>query len=89
MQMLVTASRLDWTGWILGIIGALVSGGAGAVGGGFGAVIADPSHDFTPGMGGTKHLLVLMGTAFVVSGIISLAKFLQTHPVPEAPKSQP
>src|ERR1039457_2324125 len=83
MQMLTTASKLDWAGWLLGIFGACISGGAGAIGGGFGAVIVDPSHDFTPGQGGTYHLLMLMGVAFLFSGIISLAKYLQTHPVPD------
>lgn len=72
---------------MLGIVGALISGGAGAVATGFGAIIIDPSHDFTPSMGGTTHLLELMGITALVSGIISLAKFLQTHPVPDAAKS--
>lgn len=84
VAMLVTAHRLDWRGWILGVCSALVSGGAGAVGGGFGAMVADPSHDFTVGTpGGVRHLLTLMLIAFIFSGIISLAKFLQIHPVPE------
>lgn len=81
---LVTAKKLDWSGWVRGVLGALISGGAGAIGGGFGAVVADPSHDFTPGQGGTMHLLTLMGVAFLFSGIFSLAKYLQLHPVPDA-----
>lgn len=77
------AQRLDWGGWVRGAVGALVSGGAGAVGGGFGAMFADPSHDFSIGVpGGSKHLLMLMVVAFLFSGGISLAKFLQIHPVP-------
>lgn len=83
MQMFKTAKRLDWPGWLLGVFGALISGGASAIAGGFGAIVIDPSHDFTPGMGGTHHLLELMGVAFMFSGMISLAKFLQTHPVPD------
>jgi len=83
MQMLTTASNLDWESWVRGVLGAIISGGAAAVGGGFAAVVTSPSGDFTPGQGGTMHLLTLMGVAFLFSGIISLAKFLQLHPVPD------
>ena len=84
ITMVATAQKLDWRGWILGVWGALVSGGAGAIGGGFGAMVADPSHDFTVGApGGIHHLLLVMGVAFLFSGIVSLAKFLQIHPVPD------
>ncbi|MGH9727502.1 MAG: hypothetical protein ACRD4V_02785 [Candidatus Acidiferrales bacterium] len=82
--MIATAQRLDWRDWILGIWGALVSGGAGAIGGGFGAMVADPSHDFTVGTpGGVRHLILVMAITFLFSGITSLAKFLQIHPTPE------
>lgn len=85
-----TASKLDWSGWLKGIFGALISGGAGAVGGGFGAMVADPSQDFNIGKdGGVHHLLILMGVAFSISGIISLAKYLQIHPVPDTPGGKP
>jgi len=81
--MFLTASNLAWGDWVRGIFGAIISGGAAAVGGGFAAVVTSPSGDFTPGQGGTVHLLTLMGLAFLFSGIISLAKFLQLHPVPD------
>jgi hypothetical protein len=77
-----TAQKLDWAGWLLGIGGAAISGGSSAIGGGFGSIIADPEH-FNVVQGGFKHVLVVMGIAFSVSAIISLAKFLQTHPVPD------
>lgn len=88
MQMLVTATRLDWAGWVRGAVGALISGGAGAIGGGFGSMIADPTH-FNIESGGIHHLLMVMGVAFLFSGIISLAKFLQTNPVPAPEPPQP
>lgn len=82
INMLSTASSLDLKGWMLGSVGALISGGAGAIGGGFGAMVEDPEH-FNVGGGGLHHLLVMMGITFLISGIISLAKFLQVHPVPD------
>ena len=81
--MFLTANNLAWGDWVRGVLGAIISGGAATVGGGFAAVVTSPSGDFTPGQGGTVHLLTLMGLAFLFSGIISLAKFLQLHPVPD------
>ena len=80
MQMLSTATNLNWSGWLRGLIGSAVSGGAGAVSSGFAATILDPSHDL--------NVFKLMGFTFLFSAVISLAKFLQTAPVPEpdAPK---
>jgi hypothetical protein len=84
MQALTVASRLDWSGWFAGVAGAFISGGAGAIGAGVGATLTDPGHDLV----GVK-LYELMGIAFVTSGIISMAKFLQTHPVPDPKPPQP
>lgn len=74
MQMVMVASKLDWSGWIRGVIGALVSGGASSISAGFATTIADPGHDVS--------LLKLMGITFLFSGVVSMAKFLQTQPVP-------
>jgi hypothetical protein len=82
MQMLTAASALDWSGWVRGFVGAIVSGGAGAVSSGSGGVILDPDK-FNVTQGGLGHLLLLMGICFTFSGVISLAKFLQLHPVPD------
>ena len=82
MQMFLVASKLDWAGWLRGFFGALISGGAGAVGSGFGSIIVDPK-DFNVLQGGLVHTLALMGVTFAFSAIISLAKFLQSHPVPD------
>jgi len=69
-----TATRLDWSGWFRGIVGALVSGGAGSVSAGFAAMKLDKGHDL--------NVFALMGITFLFSGVVSLAKFLQTTPVP-------
>lgn len=74
LALITNVQKLDWDGWLRGAIGALVSGGAGAVGSGVAANILDKGHDL--------NILALMGTTFLVSGIVSLAKFLQTTPVP-------
>jgi hypothetical protein len=78
MQMLTTASKLDFQGWVRGVLGAFISGGAGSISAGFAANIADPAHDIS--------IFKVMWITFLFSGIISLAKFLQTSPVPEPPK---
>lgn len=80
MQMLSVASKLNWSGWLLGILGAVISGGAGAVGASIGTIVVDPAHFNLSG--GLLDVLKVAGTAFVISGIISLAKYLQTQPVP-------
>jgi hypothetical protein len=84
MQMMTTASRLDWQGWVRGVVGAFISGGAAAISSGFAASLLDKGHDL--------NILELMGTTFLISGIVSLTKFLQTEPVPaiipEPPKQQ-
>lgn len=78
MQMMTTASKLDWSGWVRGIMGAFISGGAGSIAAGVAGTYLDKQHDL--------NILALMGWTFLFSGIISLAKFLQTSPVPEPPK---
>lgn len=74
MQMAETAQRLDWDGWIRGIFGALISGGAGAIAAGTAVSYADPTHDLS--------VFKVMYITFLVSGAVSLAKFLQITPVP-------
>jgi hypothetical protein len=83
VNALTVASRLAWGEWIRGIFGALISGGAGAVGGGTGTSLVDPDHF------NTQHpmlLLKVMGVTFLISGVTSLLKFLQTHPLPDEAK---
>ncbi len=81
MNALAVASKLDWSGWVRGVVGALISGGAGAVAAGFGAQMADPAHDIS--------IFKVMGFTFIISGVVSLAKYLQTTPVPSAEQANP
>jgi hypothetical protein len=74
LAAVTNVQRLDWGGWVRGFIGAIISGGAGAVASGFGASMADPAHDI--------NIFKVMGFTFIISGVVSLAKFLQTSPVP-------
>lgn len=78
---LATAAKLDWSAWIRGLVGAAVSGGAGAVGATFGTMALDgKDFNFTSGL---THTLQLMGICFLISGLVSLMKFLQSHPTPD------
>ncbi len=74
MQMIKTAGTLDWSGWLRGVIGAFISGGAASVGAGFAAMKLDTAHDL--------NIFALMAVTFLFSGLISLMKFLQITPVP-------
>lgn len=81
MQLVTTASSLDWSGWLLGLIGAFISGGSGAVGASIGAIVVDP-NTFNLHGHGLVDVLEVAGTAFVISAVVSLAKYLQLHPTP-------
>ncbi len=80
MNALAVASKLDWSGWVRGVVGAAALG-AGAVAAGFGAQMADPAHDIS--------IFKVMGFTFIISGVVSLAKYLQTTPVPSAEQANP
>jgi hypothetical protein len=81
LAVVTNVQRLNWGGWVRGLFGALVSGGAGAVASGFGASMADPGHDV--------NVFKVMGFTFLISGVVSLAKYLQVTPVPEPPPAPP
>ena len=82
LAIVTNVQRLDWSSWLRGIIGAFLSGGAGAVSSGFAANALDKAHDL--------NIFKLMAFTFLISAVFSLMKFLQTTPVPdlvpEAPK---
>ena len=89
MQALSAAKTLDWRGWFLGLVAAAISGGAGAVGSGFGSIILDPK-DFNLFQGGAAHLFALMCITFVFSAVLKLMQYLHDHPVPkEESKKEP
>jgi hypothetical protein len=77
-----TAKKLDWQGWLLGVIRSFIGGGAGSIASSFGAMTIDPEH-FNIGSGGLHDVLSLMGVTFLITGIVHMAMFLQTHSVPE------
>lgn len=81
VKAFVNIQKLDWGTWLLGLIGAFISGGAGAVSAAFGTMIADPEHFNVTG-GGLSKVLTVMGITFLITGLVSLAKFLQVTPVP-------
>lgn len=71
----------SFTRWIGGTIGAFISGGASSVAVGLTAVGIDPqTFNFASGFSDT---LKLMGVSFIVAGMMSLAKFLANHPLPD------
>jgi hypothetical protein len=82
INAVTTATTLDWKGWALGIMGALISGGAGAIASGTAITIVDaqdPDHFVMQG----NHMIEAMAITFVISAVVSLAKYLQSHPVPD------
>ena len=81
LQLLTTASRIDWGDWLRGIVGAAISGGAGAVGSFFGTTTIAPK---TFNVQHPVKLFEAMIVSFAISGFISLAKYLQMHPLPDA-----
>jgi hypothetical protein len=81
MNAVTTARRLDWEGWFLGIMSAVISGFAGVLGSGIGVSVADPEHFNFTGTG-LHHLILATVIAGGVSSAVSLGKFLQTQPVP-------
>ncbi len=80
--MVATANRMDWGGWIRGIVSAVIGGGSGAVSAGFGTVLSDwkdPDHfALQPG-----HLFETMGICFAFTGFLALMTFLHNHPIPD------
>jgi len=71
--------RYAWDDWLLGLWRSLVSGGAGAVVSSVQVSIKDPKdwgfHSW--------NTLELIASTFLITGIIHMAVFLQTHPAPE------
>lgn len=76
-----TASKLNWSGWLLGIWTSAISAAAGAVSAGLGPMITDPK-DFNLG-DGLHHTLVSVGIGALITGVVSICKFLQMHPAPD------
>jgi hypothetical protein len=72
--------RLDWSGWLYGLVSGFIGGGAGSIGAGFGGMLTDPDHFNLSG--GAHHLFVLMRVSFMFSGIVTAAAYLTKSPLP-------
>lgn len=72
--------------WLRGLIAAFIGGGASAVSGGI-ALGFDDGKDFNIQQPG--HLLRIMGSMFVVSGVISAVAYLKQSPIPPDPLPEP
>lgn len=78
MKLLAVAGNLDIDTWLRGLLSAGISGGASAITGGIVVSGMDPAHyNFQAG-----KFYVLVGTLFAANAIVSMAKFLQSSPLP-------
>lgn len=78
MHLPLGLGRIDFTDWVRGVFAAFISGGASAVTSGVVVSIKDPSH-YAPG---TKDFFELVGSVFLMSGLMSLMAFLREKPLP-------
>lgn len=84
MNVIAAAGSLDVRGWIRGLVSAGVSGGASAITGGIVVSGLEPDNfNFHAG-----KFWELIGALFMVNAVVSIAKFLQNHPIPEDKDSQ-
>ena len=74
--------RLDWDKWIYGLVAAIVTGGASAVAGGFGASAIAPGQFNLAGGDPSWNMLKLMALMFIVNGIAGAAAYLKQSPLP-------
>lgn len=81
MQMLSNAGKYDWETWVIGILRSVNAGGANGVLSGLVSMGIDPAH-FNLAAGLT-HTLKMMGGMFVLSSIVGMFVFLQTHGAPD------
>ena len=70
---------LDWDDWIRGLISAFVGGGASAVTSGIAVRVGDPQQYNMA----TQKFYVLVGSVFVMSGLINMMAFLRNKPMPD------
>jgi len=70
---------VDLTDWVRGLLGGIISGGANAITGAFGAAIVAP-QDFALL---SSNSFKMMGIMFIFSGILGAAAFLAKKPIPD------
>lgn len=78
MNLIDTASNLDFDSWLRGLFSAGISGGASAVVGGFTVSGMDPKdYNFQQ-----SKFYILVFALFATNAIVSIAKFLSAQPLP-------
>jgi hypothetical protein len=78
-QLPAGLGSLDWSDWIKGIIAAFISGGAGAVTSGVVVSVGNPQQYNM----GTQKFYVLVGSVFLMSGVLNMMAFLRTKSIPD------
>ena len=79
MKLFAIAGNLDVATWIRGLLSAGISGGASAITGGVTtSMLAPETFNLQTG----KFYVLVFGL-FAMNAIVSIAKFLQSHPVPD------
>jgi|WetSurMetagenome_2_1015567.scaffolds.fasta_scaffold787840_2 hypothetical protein len=81
--MIQAMKKLDFLGWIYGLLHAVIGGGASAVIAGISAGLVAPKELAFGGMGSVK----LMGACFVVNALLSAFMYLKDSPVPNVIES--
>lgn len=71
--------QLDWGEWSMGLVAAIVGGGAGSVASAFSLIVIAPDSF---NMAHPALMIKAMLTMFIVNGLISGFAFLRNKPVP-------
>lgn len=73
--------NLDWSHWLYSLLGAFISGGAGAVTASLVAMGITPDrYDLGVNLGNT---LKMMGGCFILNGVIGSVLLLKAKPLPD------
>lgn len=78
MSIVTAAGTMDFNGWIRGLVGAAISGGASAV---TGAIVL-PALDAKDFNVYTSHFYVAIFALFLANALVSVSKFLAAAPLP-------
>ncbi len=78
-QLPLNLGRFDFTNWIVGLVSAFISGGAGAFLTGTGIMVTDPVY-FTSHPWTSFRVYIL---TFLSTGVFSMMNFLHQQPFPK------
>lgn len=79
MRLPESIGTLDFGDWIHGLLAAIIGGGASAVSSGFVVTMKDPEHYQLM----SANFFQLVGTVFVVAGVLNGMAYLRQKPVPD------